>query len=155
MAQLVRSLTTWIKAHKKETALILAGIIILALCLAMPPILGAIGFGAQGPIIGSMAASWQASIGSVAAGSLFAFLQSAAMGGAAMAFFMVIGLLGALVAIVGAATTIDLVKEKCRGAVSKSAKSLENGFQRVMAGAGHAWQRCRRLFSKERKYHDE
>lgn len=46
------------------------------------PILGAIGFSAIGPVAGSVAAGWQASIGLVEAGSLFALCQSAAMGGA-------------------------------------------------------------------------
>ena len=40
-----------------------------------------IGFGAAGPVAGSIAAGIQAGIGNVAAGSLFATLQSAAMGG--------------------------------------------------------------------------
>ncbi len=38
-----------------------------------------LGFGAAGPIGGSIAAAIQASIGNVAAGSLFAFLQGLAM----------------------------------------------------------------------------
>ena len=48
------------------------------------PVLGAAGFGALGPVVGSSAAVWQASIGAVEAGSLFAWCQSAAMGGAAV-----------------------------------------------------------------------
>lgn len=43
----------------------------------------AVGFGAAGPIAGTLATTWHASIGNVVAGSGFAFLQSAAMGGAA------------------------------------------------------------------------
>lgn len=43
--------------------------------------LGLVGFGPLGPIIGSVAAAWQSKIGIVAAGSLFATLQSAAMAG--------------------------------------------------------------------------
>jgi len=46
------------------------------------PILGVIGFSAIGPVAGSAAAAWQASIGVVQAGSLFAFCQSVAMGDA-------------------------------------------------------------------------
>ena len=46
--------------------------------------LGFIGFSALGPIAGSIAAGWQSSLGAyVGAGSLFAWCQSAAMGGAA------------------------------------------------------------------------
>ncbi|KAF8535287.1 hypothetical protein BDD12DRAFT_856099 [Trichophaea hybrida] len=39
------------------------------------------GFGTLGPVAGSLAAAWQASIGNVAAGSLFATLQSCGMTG--------------------------------------------------------------------------
>lgn len=155
MAQLARSMTTWIKAHKKETALILTGIIMLALCIAMPAILGAIGFSAQGPIIGSMAAAWQSSIGSVAAGSLFAFLQSAAMGGAAMGLFAGFGVLGAVVAMVGAAATMEVVKEKYQEVIENSSRKITAGFQQVKAGAENIWQHSRAFFSKKTKPHDE
>ena len=40
--------------------------------IAAPLVLGAVGFGAAGPVGGSLAAMWQAGIGSVEAGSLFA-----------------------------------------------------------------------------------
>lgn len=155
MAQLTKSMTTWIKAHKKQLAVILAGIIILALCLAMPAILGTIGFGASGPVVGSMAAAWQATIGNVVAGSLFAFLQSAAMGGAAMGLFAGFGVLGAIVAMGGAASTIDVVKEKYREAAAKSAETISESFQQVRAGAENVWQRFRGLFAKKNKDHDE
>ncbi|KAL9117436.1 MAG: hypothetical protein Q9187_006030 [Circinaria calcarea] len=46
--------------------------------------LALLGFGSLGPVGGSIAAGLQASIGSVPAGSAFAFFQSAAMGGAAL-----------------------------------------------------------------------
>ena len=67
---------------------------LFALVLATPAILRAIGFSAVSPIAGSVAAGWQESIGSVTAWSLFAFLQSAAIGGAAMGVFAAIGALG-------------------------------------------------------------
>ncbi|KAK0213884.1 hypothetical protein IW262DRAFT_1407142 [Armillaria fumosa] len=44
-------------------------------------ILGLVGFGAAGPVAGSLAALIQSSIGNVATGSLFALLQCIAMGG--------------------------------------------------------------------------
>jgi hypothetical protein len=47
------------------------------------PAVGAIGFSALGPVLGTLAAGWQSSIDAVEAGSLFGFCQSAAMGGAA------------------------------------------------------------------------
>lgn len=53
----------------------------------------AIGFGALGPIAGSIAAGWQASIGAVSAGSVFSTMQSAAMlGGPVIAVGAFIGL---------------------------------------------------------------
>ncbi|KAL2266879.1 hypothetical protein VTJ83DRAFT_4156 [Remersonia thermophila] len=45
------------------------------------PLLAIAGFGPGGPVAGGLAAAVQSSIGNVAAGSLFATLQSAAMGG--------------------------------------------------------------------------
>ncbi|RSL58457.1 hypothetical protein CEP53_006128 [Fusarium sp. AF-6] len=44
------------------------------------PVLNAIGFTPIGPLAGSAAALWQSTIGSVPAGSVFAFLQSITMG---------------------------------------------------------------------------
>ena len=55
--------------------------------IAGPAILVAAGFGATGPVAASLAAVWQSSIGAAQAGSLFATLQSAAMGGAAAGAF--------------------------------------------------------------------
>ncbi|KAG9092492.1 hypothetical protein FRC06_011905 [Ceratobasidium sp. 370] len=50
----------------------------------VPMALNAVGFGAQGPIAGSIAALVQGQLGTISAGSAFAQLQSAAMGGAAI-----------------------------------------------------------------------
>ena len=66
----------------------------------------------MGPVAGSIAAGWQASMGTVAAGSIFAFLQSAAMGGAAMGLFTGVGAVGVLVALVGVGASMKFVKEK-------------------------------------------
>ena len=52
--------------------------------LAAPAIAGVIGFSTSGPVAGSVAASWQASMPLVQVGSQFAWWQSAAMGGAAV-----------------------------------------------------------------------
>ena len=59
------------------------------------------GFSAIGPIGGIIAAGWQASLGSVASGSLFSFLQSAAMGRAAAGVITAIRMVGAGVAVAG------------------------------------------------------
>lgn len=79
----------------------LGGVAMLA-SVAAVPVLGAAGFAATGPVAGSAAAAWQASIGLVEAGSLFAWCQSAAMGGAALGGVVACGAAGAGVA--GAAT---------------------------------------------------
>ena len=72
---------------------------------AAPAALGAIGFGAAGPIAGSVATSWQSSMGLVQAGSLFSWCQSAAMGGAAVNGIIASGAAGGsvLAAATGAA----------------------------------------------------
>ncbi len=59
------------------------------------PILEAIEFTAAGPTAGSAAAAWQASIEAIQSGSLFAWCQSAAMGGAAMGSIQAAGVAGA------------------------------------------------------------
>ncbi|KAJ6614449.1 hypothetical protein B0H10DRAFT_151271 [Mycena sp. CBHHK59/15] len=55
-----------------------------ATALLAVPVLGLAGFSSIGPVAGTLAASIQASIGSVAAGSSFAAAQSIAMGGMAV-----------------------------------------------------------------------
>ncbi|KAH9036235.1 hypothetical protein EDB85DRAFT_1889048 [Lactarius pseudohatsudake] len=67
----------------------LAGLFLLP--LATKIVLGLIGFSAIGPVAGSIAAGIQAAIGNVAAGSLFATLQSIAMGGALHGVLAAIG----------------------------------------------------------------
>ncbi|KAF9697279.1 hypothetical protein EKO04_004548 [Ascochyta lentis] len=75
---LARKMLKWVEAHPWETAAIVIPLILLA---CTPAILGAAGFTAGGIAAGSAAAGIQAGIGSVAAGSAFATLTSAAMGG--------------------------------------------------------------------------
>ncbi|KAF5843555.1 hypothetical protein DUNSADRAFT_12817 [Dunaliella salina] len=53
----------------------------LLTALGGPLVLGLAGFGSAGIVAGSAAAAWQASIGNVAAGSLFALLQSCGAAG--------------------------------------------------------------------------
>lgn len=84
----------------------------MALGCATTAILGAIGFSAVGPVAGSIAAGWQATMGSVVAGSLFSFFQGAAMGGAALGLFAGVGALGGLVALVGVGASAAVVREK-------------------------------------------
>ena len=95
----MKDISEWIHANPTRAAGIIGGVTIFSLACATPAILGAVGFSAIGPVAGSAAAAWQASTGSVVAGSLFPFLQSAAMGGAAMGVFTGMGAAGAVVAI--------------------------------------------------------
>lgn len=88
----------YVKAHPYIFALQVTGAAVTATSLAAPLILGAAGFGALGPIAGSSAAAWQASMGVVEAGSLFAWCQSAAMGGAAVSGIIATGATGVGVA---------------------------------------------------------
>lgn len=85
------------RANPKQFSAICVGITLFVLGCAGPAILVVIGFSPTGPVLGSIVAAWQASIGSVPAGSLFAFLQSAIMRGAAMVLFIVMRLLGVLI----------------------------------------------------------
>jgi hypothetical protein len=55
--------------------------------MAIPAVLGAVGFSTTGPVAGSLAAGWQSSIGLVQAGSIFAWCQSVAMGGTSIVGF--------------------------------------------------------------------
>jgi len=75
-----------------------AGAVVSTAAVVAVPILGAIGFSALGPVAGSVAAGWQASMGVVEAGSLFALCQSAAMGGATVGLATT-GVSGAAVAL--------------------------------------------------------
>ncbi|KAI9741615.1 MAG: hypothetical protein M1835_003090 [Candelina submexicana] len=98
-----------VKSHPYLTALQASGLLISATALGAPTLLGAAGFGALGPVANSAAAAWQSSQGIVQAGSLFSWLQSAAMGGAAAGSIATAGLWGGG-AVVGA-TAFGLVSD--------------------------------------------
>ena len=72
------------------------------------PVIGAAGFAAAGPVAGSAAAAWQSSMGIVQAGSVFAWCQSAAMGGAAVNGIAAVGAAGGVGAV--AATGAGLMR---------------------------------------------
>ena len=131
----MRDISAWIREHPTRVAGMVGGITIFSLACATPAILGAVGFSAIGPVAGSAAAAWQASMGSVAAGSLFPFLQSAAMGGAAMGVFTGIGAAGAAVAIAAGlgsperiGEVLEAVKGSCEGVVNNVAEKLRGFF---------------------------
>ena len=60
---------------------------------------GIVGFTATGVAAGSLAAAWQSSIGNVAAGSLFAWMQSTAAAGGAWAVPWAVSAAGSVVAV--------------------------------------------------------
>ena len=99
----------------------------------MPAILEAIDFSATGPVLESVAAEWQAIIDFVASGSLFSFLQSAAMGGAAMELFTGIDVLSAVIAV----SEVLVVKKRCRDFVGKTTTIVKNECQKVMTETGN------------------
>lgn len=80
-------------------ALQVLGSTTLVASIATVPVLGALGFSTLGPVAGSTAAAWQASLGLVPAGSLFAFCQSVAMGGASVSTIMTTGAVGGVAAV--------------------------------------------------------
>jgi len=129
---------------------ILGGITFFALALATPAILGAIGFGALGPVAGSIAAGWQASIGSVVAGSLFAFLQSAAMGGAAMGLFMGIGAVGGVIAVGLGLASLEGMRQNIVEFVQKSKELVIAVVENVKKAVGGLAVNFTKLFGKKK-----
>ncbi|MCJ1403431.1 hypothetical protein MMC11_006654 [Xylographa trunciseda] len=85
------SVNRYVRAHPREIGFALFCMFFLAI---VPVILPAIGFSSMGPVAGSLAAAWQSAIGAVVAGSPFAILQSAAMGGAAAGVITGVGVAG-------------------------------------------------------------
>jgi Interferon-induced 6-16 family len=75
-----------------------AGAVVAVGALLTLRVLGLVGFSAIGPVAGSLAAGWQSSMGAVSAGSLFAWCQSAATGGAAATAVTATGIGGGIAA---------------------------------------------------------
>jgi Interferon-induced 6-16 family len=97
----------------------LGGTAVVASLVAVP-VLGFVGFSAAGPVAGSAAAAWQASVGLVEAGSLFAWCQSAAMGGAAFNGILALGATGAgVVGVSSLGGSTKEVREKFKKAFEK------------------------------------
>ncbi|TGO13323.1 hypothetical protein BPAE_0748g00010 [Botrytis paeoniae] len=86
---------SYIKNHPYRFGFQVLGGAVTIASVAAVPVLGAVGFSAAGPIAGSTAAAWQSSMGLVEAGSIFAWCQSAAMGGAAVGGIIGAGVGGA------------------------------------------------------------
>ncbi|KAF7870552.1 hypothetical protein EAF04_004296 [Stromatinia cepivora] len=79
-----KGIGNYIKKHPYRFSFQVVGGLITAASIAAVPVLGAVGFSAAGPVAGSAAAAWQSGIGLIEAGSIFAWCQSVAMGGAAV-----------------------------------------------------------------------
>lgn len=72
----------WVTANPGQAALLIGnGILIFTPAALTGPLLATMGFGASGPVAGSVAAWLQSILGNVGAHSVFAYLQSTAMGG--------------------------------------------------------------------------
>lgn len=91
--------TRYVRDKPVRFALQATGAVVSTAAVLTVPILSAVGFSPIGPVAGSVAAGWQASIGAVEAGSLFSVLQSIAMGGAAATGLATIGASGAAVTL--------------------------------------------------------
>ena len=79
-----QSAKEYIGKHRKAAVILGTGLAVGVLAVVVAPLLIlAAGFTAEGVAAGSWAASWQASIGNVEAGTFFAFLQSAGINGLA------------------------------------------------------------------------
>jgi hypothetical protein len=90
----------YVNDHPIRFGLQVGSVILSVAAVITVPVLGAVGFSSIGPVAGSAAAAWQASIGAVEAGSLFALCQSAAMGGAAVSGLAGIGSASAAIGLV-------------------------------------------------------
>ena len=124
--KMLKTTTDYLRAHPYHIPA--AGVAITAGALAAPWILGAAGFSAAGPVAGSIAAGWQSSLGVVQAGSLFAWCQSAVMGGYAAQTITAASVAG--MGIAGAGTGANLlVKQLGKNKVDLQ-RAFEEGFRR-------------------------
>ncbi|KAL9636825.1 MAG: hypothetical protein Q9204_002107 [Flavoplaca sp. TL-2023a] len=134
----LKDISTWARAHPYRAFCVFGGITIFGLTLAIPAILEIVGFGALGPVAGSIATGWQSSMGLVAAGSPFAFLQSAAMGGAAMGVMTGIGVLGSAGMIAAALTLkegmVGGLVSSCKAAVGGAVEKFKSFFGKGLPG---------------------
>ena len=128
----LKDISTWIRAHPYRAFGVFDSITILGLTCAIPAILEAVGFDALDPVAGSIATGWHSSLRLVAAGTPFAFLQSAAMGGAAMGVMTGIGALGSAVTFVAALTlkqrTVGGLVSSCKGAINEAMRKFKSFF---------------------------
>ncbi|KAF4311333.1 hypothetical protein GTA08_BOTSDO13076 [Botryosphaeria dothidea] len=80
--QMAANAVHWIEQHPYKMALCAVNTaVVLVPAIVTAPVLGFLGFTVLGPAAGSIAAILQSFLSPIAAGSAFATLQSAAMGG--------------------------------------------------------------------------
>ena len=91
----------------------MAGLSVSLLSVCVVPALGALGFGALGPVGGTAATAWHSSIGLASSGSLFSWCQGVAMGGAALGSVQAAGAAG--LAAAGVGSIPELMKTFKRG----------------------------------------
>ena len=128
----LKDISAWIRAHPYRVFGVFGGITILGLTWAIPAFPEVVGFGALGPIARSIATGWQSSLGLVAVGTSFAFLQSAAMGGVAIGVMTGIDVLSSAATIAAALIlkerTVGGQVSNCKGAVGGAVKKLKSFF---------------------------
>ena len=129
LANLAHQIDSYVQTHPFHVAAAAIGI---GLPIVSSSVLPLLGFGALGPGAGSIAAGWQASIGNVAAGSLFSTLQSAGMGGAAAGIFTGIGVTGG---VVTTGTVTSMVTEKLGFELEDAGRASEK-FASYVWGVG-------------------
>ena len=103
--------------------------------LLAPVALTAVGFGAGGVVAGSIAAYWQAMIGNVAGGSVFALLQSAGAAGISGAASAAIGTAGGTVGT--AASYLTFRKETDDQKEQKADGSKSTALQQIGIACGY------------------
>ncbi|KAI1798529.1 hypothetical protein F4811DRAFT_548165 [Daldinia bambusicola] len=108
MAEPAAGILSWVQQNPIRAAVCAtAGVAVAAPALIAGPALAAAGFGASGIVGGSIAAGAQSAIGNVAAGSLFATLQSAGMAGYGAAAVNGVVQAGGILGVIGAVLKSD------------------------------------------------
>ncbi|KAI0448816.1 hypothetical protein F5B21DRAFT_496331 [Xylaria acuta] len=129
--------TEWAAANPKQATVAGAG----AACVAAPmlvaaPVLGLVGFGANGIVGGSIAAGVQSGIGSVVAPSIFATLQSAAAGGYGIAAVSAV-VQGLGIAVASSAGAMSALNKKEQGDENADTHDSEERIQDEDTGQEH------------------
>ena len=122
----------WLRALPYRAFGLFGGTTILGLTCAIPAYLEILGFGALGPIAGSISTGWESSLGLVAAENPFTFLQSAVMSKVATRVMTGIGVLSSAVTIatVIIKRTLSGQVSNCKVTVDEAVKMLKSFFEK-------------------------